>query len=350
MCANGKYGKILIQSSVSRCFDDSSARFFPSRRTAFTLGELLVVMAVIGVLVGLLLPAVQSARENARRLQCANNLKQIGVAIGNYESANGTLPPGNFAKTWGVCPGTHPIVDSTDSEDRANWLILLLPYLEQNGLSKDYQAQTANEDAKNQPLRETAVSAYLCPSDPNANRLQIPALGPAAADALNVPYRPGSYRAMAGRSDGEVFLDGGYFTGFPRRYRGPIHVVGIANFTAEKYKNIRDGASQTFMAGESITRSNPGFRTLWAYSYAFYGLSSATPQARVLWGDYDCCQAAEGDGWSFPCRRGWGSAHRGGINFLMCDGSVHFIATSIDMDLFAQLATIDGGETVQLPE
>ncbi|MBN2580478.1 MAG: DUF1559 domain-containing protein [Pirellulales bacterium] len=316
---------------------------------AFTLVELLVVVAVIGILVGLLLPAVQAARERARCMQCANNLKQIGTALHAYHDAQGSLPPGNYASTWGTCPGLTPITNSTDSEDRGNWMILLLPYLEQNALHRGYDFQVANEDEKNQSLRETIVSIYICPSDRDPGRLQIPAMGPAASDALNVPYRPGSYRGVAGRSEGYVFLDGGDFTSFPRSSRGPLHVVGILDFTPERIRDVRDGTSQTLLAGESTTRSNPGFRTLWAYSYSFYSLSSGTPQARILWGDYDRCREAGGKGYSSPCRRGWGSNHRGGINFLLCDGSVHFLSTESDPELFAQLTTIAGSEPASLP-
>jgi prepilin-type processing-associated H-X9-DG protein len=318
-------------------------------RAAFSLVELLVVFAVIGILIGLLLPAVQAARESSRRLQCANHLKQIGAAIHAYHAAMKTLPAGNYALTWGTCPGQHLVENSTDSEDRANWMILLLPYLEQKGLHQTFDFRVSNEDQKNQVLRESVVAAYVCPSDAHTDQLQIPTLGPAAADALNVPYRPGSYRAMAGRSGGFIFLDGGDFIDFPREDRGPIHVVGIAGFTPEGIKEIRDGASQTLMVGESTTRSNPGFRTLWAYSYSFYSLSSATPQSRVLWGDYDRCCEAEGKGFSSPCRRGWGSSHPGGLNFLLCDGSVHFLHTEIDPELFAELATIAGHEPAALP-
>lgn len=321
----------------------------PVWRAAFTLVELLVVLAIVGILMGLLLPAVQAARESARCLQCANHLRQIGTAIHIYHDALQTLPAGNYASTWGICPGSNPPQNSTDSEDRANWMILLLPYLEHRALHKSYNFQASNEDAKNKAVRESVVAEYVCPSDVGTARLQIPRLGPAAADALNVPYLPGSYRAMAGRSDGYVFLDGGYFTAFPRHYRGPIHVVGILDFTPETFKNIRDGTSQTLMVGESVTRTSPGFRTLWAYSYSFYSLSSATPQARVLWGDYDRCRSEGGQGLSLPCRRGWGSNHPGGLNFLLCDGSVHFLNTEIDPELFAGLATIAGKEAVVLP-
>ena len=317
---------------------------------AFTLVELLVVIAILGILIGLLLPAVQAARDSSRRLQCANQLKQIGTAIHVYHDALNHLPPGNHAMTWGTCPGGQPPVDSSNSEDRANWMLALLPYLENRSLGNRYDAKTTNEDARNQSVRESIVTSYVCPADFDADRLQIPAMGPAAADALKIPYRPGSYRAMAGRSDGYVFLDGGDFIDFPREYRGPIHVVGIAGFTQERFKDIRDGTSHTLMVGESTTRSNLGFRTLWAYSYSFYSLSSATPQARILVGDYDRCRTVGGDGGCFPCRRGWGSNHQGGVNFACCDGSVHFLSISIDMNLFTGLATIDGREVVQTPD
>jgi prepilin-type N-terminal cleavage/methylation domain-containing protein len=323
---------------------------FTVTSAGFTLVELLVVIVIIGTLVGLLLPAVQAARESARRLQCANQLKQISTAIHSYHDALNYLPPGNRASTWGTCPGGQPPVDSTNSEDRANWMLAILPYLENRSLGSRYDAKVANEDSRNQSVRESIVTAYVCPADIDGDRLQIPAMGPAAADALKIPYRPGSYRAMAGRSDGFVFLDGGDFIDFPQTYRGPIHVVGVAGFNREQFKNIRDGASHTLMVGESTTRTNPAFRTLWAYSYSFYGLSSATPQARIMSGDYDRCRAAGGEGGSFPCRRGWGSNHRGGLNFACCDGSVHFLENTIDMDLFAGLATIDGRESAQVPD
>lgn len=329
---------------------DGRVRSHHARHLGLTLVELLVVIAIIGTLIAILLPAVQAARESSRRLQCANQLKQIATAIHAYNDSLQFLPPGNYASTWGNCPGGQPPVDSKNSEDRANWLIAILPYLENRSLRSRYDVKSTNEGAGNQSVRESTVATYVCPADFDSDRLQIPAMGPAAADALNISYRPGSYRAMAGRSDGFVFLDGGYFIDFPREYRGPIHVVGIAGFTRERFKDIRDGASHTLMVGESTTRTNPEFRTLWAYSYAFYSLSSATPQDRILFGDYDRCRCAGGGGGSFPCRRGWGSNHPGGINFACCDGSVHFLNTQIDINLFAGLATIDGREVVQMPD
>jgi prepilin-type N-terminal cleavage/methylation domain-containing protein/prepilin-type processing-associated H-X9-DG protein len=315
-------------------------------RTGFSLVELLVVMAIIGVLAGLLLPAIQSSRESARRLHCMNNLKQVGLAMHAYHDAMGFLPAGNYVNNAAVCLGS----EGYQTDDRANWMIVILPYLEYRALGQAYVVHAPNEAPVNRQVRESFVAEYVCPSDIAADKLIVPAMGPAAADSLNVPYMPGSYRAMAGRSDGLIFLDNGGFISFPKEWRGPIHAVGILGFTAEKIKNIRDGTSNTILAGESTTRTCPEYRTLWAYSYAFYSLSSATPQARTLYGDYQKSVNESGKGNSLPCRRGWGSNHRGGINFLFCDGAVHFLETSIDMDLFAGLGTIDGKEMVQTPE
>jgi len=316
----------------------------------FTLVELLVVIAIIGILVGLLLPAIQAAREAARRSQCGNNLRQMGVALHNYHDALGTFPPGNYAKTAGTCPGRQrPGVD-IPSENRANWMILILPFLEQRELHESYDFREPNESPRNQRVRETAVPTYLCPSDSNAGRLLVPGMGPAAADALNIPYMTGSYRGMSGRSDGLMFLDSGDLTSFPRNWRGPLHVVGILGFSAESMRTIIDGTAHTLMVGEAVTRTNPEYGTFWAYSHSFYSLSAATPQERVLWGDYEACAKRGGQGFSSPCRRGWGSPHRGGIQFLACDGSVHFIATTIDPELFAQLATIAGRELAMIPQ
>ena len=315
------------------------------RRTrGMTLVELLVVIAIIGILIALLLPAVQAAREAARRMQCQSNLKQIGVALHNYHSAYASFPPGNFAKTVGVCAGS-----STKSEDGTNWMILILPYLEQKSLYDSYDMTVSNESAENRQLRETPVNTYACPSDVGTDELIVPTFGPAAPWNLNVAYMPGSYRGVSGRSDGKVFLDWSLDASYPHDWRGPLHVVGVLGLTAERIADIEDGSSNTLMVGESTTRTSPQLRTLWAYSYAFYSLSATTPQARVLYGDYDRCQEEGGDGHSLPCKRGWGSCHDGGMNFLLCDGAVRFVAQGIDVDLFAELGTLSGGELVQVP-
>jgi prepilin-type processing-associated H-X9-DG protein len=159
---------------------------------------------------------------------------------------------------------------------------------------------------------------------------------------------PGSYRGVSGKSNGYKYLDIGEHNGYPTLWRGPLHVVGVSGFRSESITDIRDGTSNTLLAGESTTRTNSGYRTLWAYSFSHYSLSAATPpQSRTLLGDYDRCVQIGGANNSEPCWRGWGSFHSGGMNFVLCDGSVRFLHTAIDMNLFAELATIDGGEVAR---
>lgn len=318
------------------------------KSSGFTLVELLVVIGILAVLISLLLPAVQAAREAGRRAACANNLKQIGLALQQHLAERGEFPAGNFASTVGRCPGsTKPTAES--SEDRANWMILILPYLERKSLYELYDFDKSNEAPENRAVRETHVSDYVCPSDLGIAQVAVPSLGPAGDWNLNLPYMPGSYRGVAGVSDGKSFLDSGNFVSYPRSSRGALHTAGILNFGPESPATITDGLSHTIMVGEATTRTSPGYRTFWAYSFEFYSLSSVTPQPRILCGDYDKCVAQGGKGAERPCQRGWGSFHRGGMNFLLCDGAVQFLRDSIDIETFCNLATISGGELDTLP-
>jgi prepilin-type N-terminal cleavage/methylation domain-containing protein len=316
-----------------------------ANRNGFTLVELLVVIAIVASLVALMLPAIQAARDSARRLQCSNHLRQIGLAVLNYHGARGHFPPGNSAATAGVCTGGQRFGQELQSEDRANWAILILPYLEAKSRYEQYDHGRGNEDTANRRVREALVPTYLCPSDPRDRQLVVPAMGPAASWNMNVPYQIGSYRGVSGRSDGREYLDNSLVTDYPRRWRGVMHIVGILDLKPERSGTVADGMSRTFMVGESVSRTGPEYGTLWAYSFSFYSLSAGTPQGRTIWGDYQRCQAAGGEGHSFPCRRAWGSEHAAGLNFVMCDGSVHTVNREIDMELFASLCTIAGQET-----
>ncbi|MDW8037786.1 MAG: DUF1559 domain-containing protein [Thermoguttaceae bacterium] len=315
--------------------------------SAFTLVELLVVITIIGILVGLLLPAVQAAREAARRAQCANNLKQIALALHNYHTAWAVFPPGNINRTAGLCPGMGEPTQSYSTQF-GNWLIAILPFVEQQALFQKYDLRYNNESPQNQSVRETLVPIYVCPSDVNYRVPAQPATGPAAANGAK--YMPGSYRAVSGRThDGYNFLDSEMMFEYRRQNRGPIHVVGVWGFDCESVETIRDGTSNTLLVGEWSTQTNPGYRTFWAYSFAYYSLSAGTPQSRTLQGDFDRCAAQYDVGMDLPCKRSWGGLHPGGIQFALCDGSVRFLTAGVDPSLFSNLCTIAGGENAPVP-
>jgi prepilin-type N-terminal cleavage/methylation domain-containing protein/prepilin-type processing-associated H-X9-DG protein len=329
-----------------------------SRRTSgFTLVELLVVIAIIGVLVALLLPAVQAAREAARRAQCANNLKQIGLAVLNYESARKVLPYSN------MLGGTSSI---GSAQYLSGWTREILPFAENTQLKQLYLPEvngtavpvTAPE-AK--AFRETQVAMYSCPSD-FPFELEIPQGGPAAGAGAS--FMPGSYHANAGRGNGwatwylyEALPPGGTQKGIHEGWRGPMHVVlkkGVAppansmELRQEPLKAISDGTTQTLLAAESTNVFAPR-RTFWAYTWGNYVASQPTPQDRTLWGDHVRCTAiaessdenAVYSGQSQrACHSGWFSGHPSGMNATMCDGSVTFLTWEIDLDTFAVMGSI----------
>ena len=340
-----------------------------ARRGGFTLIELLVVIAIIAVLIGLLLPAVQKVREAANRMACTNNLKQIGIAIHNYHSAQGTFPPG------GVTPG------SIGSKSKSNWAIEILPYVEQETLYRRYVNPTAppfvyNEDAPNRFVREQVVKVFSCASDHNANKLDRPASGPGD----NRDYAAATYRGVSGASldpAGRAYWDNHE----PRTWReqgsiepqeswkGIFHHMGDGtegtNSTSdgprripwngpERIATVQDGTSNTLAVGEFSLINTLRRRTFWAYTYASYNVSSISNQSRILGNDYERCWRPDGvtvggPGGDNPCKRGFGSMHPGGLNFLFADGSVRFVQYRVDINLLAAMATIMGSESAQLP-
>lgn len=314
-------------------------------RSGFTLIELLVVIAIIAILIALLLPAVQQAREAARRTQCRNNLKQIGLALHNYHDVHNTFPGGNI--TMGPCCGTPSLV---------NWAISILPYLEQTNLQNQYNFNLPSEDPINVAVLQTPLSVYNCPSDINAGRRERPASGPHG----NQEWAMSSYRGMGGVG----WTTGGY--AYRRQWdssdilhanalstlRGMFHWVGGvpngANWRGKygpvKMRDITDGTSNTLSVGEYHTITQPRRGTFWGFTYTSFVLSNATPEARTLIPDYNRC-ASQGD--SNPCKRGWGSLHSGGaINFLLADGSARSISPNIDMGIWTGASTIQGNEVL----
>jgi prepilin-type N-terminal cleavage/methylation domain-containing protein len=313
--------------------------------TGFTLVELLVVIAIIGLLMAMLLPAVQLARDSARKSSCINNLRQIGSAIHMYHDLHSAFPPGGYRAGQFVIWTT--------------WAIQILPYLDQKSVYDKYSQMQANDAPENQEVCATFIGSYSCPSDIYRTAAP-PATGPRGIDKRK--YAPGSYRGVGGRSDGASGAWDGVplaprvewsYEKLPRRWRGVFHVAD-QRLGPETMAAVSDGLSNTLMVGESTTRktkgaSTPGGRTFWAYSYGPYNRSDAVAEGRTLLGDYDRCTELGGQGGFKPCDRAWGSMHSEVLNFLLCDGSVQTFSITIDMKLFVESATIAGREFAPLP-
>lgn len=302
-------------------------------RRGFTLIELLVVIAIIAILIALLLPAVQQAREAARRSSCKNNLKQIGLALHNYHDTSGSFPPGGI--TLGNCCSTQSGI---------TWTISILPQLDNAPLFEEYNPNIFNEDPGNAFVREQFLPVYICPSDVNTETLDNPASGPGSG----LDYAPGSYRAVSGRTDRNQWWDAHNHSDLPRGWRGVLHSVGTLRKTVEDMSEIQDGTSNTIMVGEFHTSTENRRRTFWAYTYTSFNQSTVCPEcgSRTLVPDFDECVDIGGTGGSNACKRGWGSMHSGGVQYLLADGSVRFVSENINMNTLGALATIFGEEVV----
>ncbi len=316
----------------------------------FTLVELLVVIAIIGVLVGLLLPAVQSARAAARRMQCTNNLKQIGLGLHMHHDTFNTFPAGGV--TNGVCCATQSGI---------TWTISILPYVEQANLYNLYDQTKTNENVANSPVVQKSLAVYSCPDDPHVQKMLIPASGP--GNTLRLNYATGSYRAMAGVTNGLSWFDAECGRNQPLSQRGVLHSTAdpkqptpfARGFTAppygkEKISSVTDGTSNTIAVGEYYTNTTPSRTTFWGYTYTSFNQSEVVlpPQSRQLFADYDKCNLSNATsvGGSNPCKRGWGSFHPGAVNFVFVDGSVRSLSTNVDMLQFSAMSTITNGEVV----
>jgi prepilin-type N-terminal cleavage/methylation domain-containing protein len=301
----------------------------------FTLVELLVVIAIIGILIAMLLPAIQACREAGRRMTCSNNLRQLGLGLLNYHDSRKLFPPGGV--TRGNCCTTPSYT---------NWAIEILPFIEQSSLFKRYDQKSFNEDPVNAGVRETLLSVHCCPTDPTSTQLAEPesgAVGP-------FKYRRGTYRAMTGRTDGYLDWTSDRDYTYKMEWRGVLHTTGTQSLSPESLKNITDGSSHTLMLGEGASKSHQSRSTFWAYTYVCYNKGYAVPESRTLMLDYDRCVATSGANGYYPCKRGWGSYHALGLNFVLCDGSVRVIPKDIDMELFCRLSTIAERVPAQLPD
>ncbi len=322
-----------------------------ARKQGFTLVELLVVIAIIGILVALLLPAVQMAREAGRRMECTNKMKQLGLALHNYHDAFNRFPPGGISE--GRCCGTP---------NQTTWTISILPYLEQQPVFNRYDPRFYNEAPQNDWVRRHFLDDYLCPSDINTDNVARPASGP----GRRLEYAPGSYRAVSGRTRGRCWADNNQIFHDGRRcynWRGVLHHAGTAQRNqrfrptgplvkaiakSERISSIKDGTANTLMLGEYQTKTQNRRRTFWAYTYTSYNQSSVCPECgnRTLLNDYNLCgrlRRGFRGGWN-GCKRGWGSFHPNVVNWTMADASVRGISTEVNMIILGRMATINRSE------
>ncbi len=355
----------------------------PNRRRGFTLVELLVVIAIIGILVALLLPAVQAAREAARRMQCSNNLKQMGLAVHNYHDTYHEFPPA-LLNSGRISGGTTRYFKG--GVKNTTGFAMLLPFIEGNTIHDKYDfnqcSSMSNPRAGGMVMGTDDQSSDLnndgywntnlggpgkngdgvrlkwleCPSDPNAGELRTRNPGNSGDFYTMVNARRASYLFCTG-----VFTD---YNAPYTYYRSDVRRGAFGNNGAAKMADIRDGTSNSTMLGEAAGGDGKNQKTSWVYGpWGLTGThtcchgrvvssSSRTltylsdPRYRIWFhinGIYNNDAYQRNYAWNFN------SFHPGGAQFAMCDGSVKFLPEMMDYFVLLRLNYIADGEPVELP-
>lgn len=309
----------------------------------FTLVELLVVIAIIGVLIALLLPAVQAAREAARRNQCTNNVKQIGLAVQNYHDIRKALPPARWRNA------------------HSTWFALIMPQLEAGNEYDLWDFGKQYYHAANEQARLATVPTYFCPSrrSPGGEGTLSPpnfALQGATGDyAGNLGHE---FQDTTGIPPGEIIPEAFGVITTPRKVFTQILNLSGSDIPLSiiksdiSFKNITDGLSNTFLVGEKQVpptefASRPGDTSIYNGDFVTNHSRMAgniyPPAPGELYGDRCRSDNVECD-WNSL----FGSSHSGVIQFGMCDGSVQSISIDVDLDVYEFLARRADGEPVSL--
>ncbi len=291
----------------------------------FTLIELLVVIAVIGILVALLFPAVQQAREAARRTRCKNNLKQIGLALHNYHDVHLTFPPG-YVSLWNSA--------GDDIGPGWGWATFILPQLEQTNLYHKINLNQAIEDPANGTARIVPISAFICPSDTAPQTWTAKTYDVSGTTLATVgETAAANYVGVFGTTEPGVGGDGEFFRN--------SHV---------RISDVLDGTSQTMAVGERAFQLGP---TDWAGvitsanlfpepgTIALPILNNASGMTLGHTGDQNLPNA------HFSLQNQFSSRHPGGAHFLFSDGHVSYLSESMDYGVYKALSTRAGGEAVR---
>lgn len=304
----------------------------PRRPWGFTLIELLVVIAIIGILLALLLPAVQQIRESARRTQCRNHLKQLGLALENYHTTYQMFPPAAIRD-----PGFE---DNGRDRPRTTWMISILPFIDQAPLYQTADLSLTTDDPANASLRTTTLASYLCPTDTGSEVLFEPRLG--------ITYGRSNYAANFGAGSW------GIKHWKQSQYRGVMGQNSSVNHAA-----VTDGASNTVSVAElRIQASLRDNRGVWAfpapgsssvgldcdtYCRSINGISDSDwiPYCDSMPSGLQCTFQNTTDSNASPRSR-----HAGGAHLLFCDGSVRFVSELMDQMILNAIFTSQHQETV----